>query len=122
MKRGACMTFNYTYIFVYIYIYLCIYTKYFFLNFRRNLLYYAMVTPSITQNSIFSIFRRSSSSLAVRAGSRYYSCCGTTHNVIGGFYHGRYDQYNYDYDVAVLRVCSDFDIAIDISKYVMCLR
>ena len=38
----------------------------------------------------------------------------------GGFYHESYDSYNNDYDVAVLRVCPDFDIAIDFSKYVMC--
>jgi len=40
--------------------------------------------------------------------------------VTGGFYHGNY-QYNYDYDVAVLRVSTDFDIAVDILDYVTCL-
>jgi hypothetical protein len=37
--------------------------------------------------------------------------------------HERYneDYYN-DYDVAVLRVCADFDIGMDISKYVKFLQ
>jgi hypothetical protein len=60
-------------------------------------------------------------SLTIRAGSKYHGFGGTIHSVTGGFYHGSYDLYNNDYDVAVLRVCTDCDIAIDISTYVMCL-
>jgi len=42
--------------------------------------------------------------------------------VTGGFYHGSYEQHNKDYDVAVLRVCTDFDIAIDNLMYVKFLQ
>jgi hypothetical protein len=58
--------------------------------------------------------------LKVRAGSTYHDWGGTIHYVTGGMYHSSYG-YNYDYDVAVLRVCTNCDIALDISKYVMCL-
>jgi len=60
--------------------------------------------------------------ITVRACSPYYDFGGTTHFVTGGFFHGNFSHENYDYDVAVLRVCTDFDIAIDFSKYVMCLQ
>jgi len=49
--------------------------------------------------------------LRVRAGSALYATGGTVHHVTGGFYHGSYDESNHDYNVAVLRVCIDFDIA-----------
>jgi len=42
--------------------------------------------------------------------------------VSGGFYHANYDSYNNDYNVAVLQVCTDFDIPIDISKYMKFLQ
>ena len=58
--------------------------------------------------------------LTIRAGSKHYDAGGTVHQVTGGFYHGDYDDENIDYDVAVLRVCTDLDIPLDISKYVMC--
>jgi hypothetical protein len=60
--------------------------------------------------------------ITVRAGSTYHNFGGKIHHVTGGFYHGWYDPISYDYDVAVLRVCTDFDIPIDISNYVMCLQ
>jgi len=60
--------------------------------------------------------------LTVRAGSTHHDSGGTVHNVTGGFYHGGFQFYNHDYDVAVLRVCTDLDIAIDISKYILCLQ
>jgi hypothetical protein len=60
--------------------------------------------------------------LTIRAGSTHHGFGGTIHSVTGGFYHGSYDMYNYDYDVAVLKVCTDCDITIDISTYVMCLQ
>jgi hypothetical protein len=63
----------------------------------------------------------SANSLTVRAGSTYPGSGGSMHYVTGGFYHGKYNQNDYDYDVAVLRVRTDCDSAIDISKYVMCL-
>jgi hypothetical protein len=58
--------------------------------------------------------------LTVRAGSPYHAFGGFTHSVLGGYYHMNYDQYNGDYDIAVLRVCTDFDIPVS-AKYVMCL-
>jgi len=81
-----------------------------------------LVRSRITQTSIFPLFRTSSNNLSVRAGSTRYSSGGTLHRVTHGFYHGSYNPRNHDYDVAVLRVCTDLDIAIDISKYVMCLQ
>jgi hypothetical protein len=61
--------------------------------------------------------------LTVRVGSTYHEFGGTIHSVTGGFYHENYDENNnYDYDVAVLRVCTDLDIGMYISKYVMCLQ
>ena len=60
-------------------------------------------------------------SLTIRAGSSHHGFGGTIHSVTGGFYHGSYDLFNHDYDVAVLRVCTDFDTAIDTLMYVMCL-
>ena len=52
--------------------------------------------------------------LKIRAGSTHLDFGGTIHKVTGGYYHGKYEYYKYDYDVAVLRVCTDWDIAIDI--------
>jgi hypothetical protein len=59
--------------------------------------------------------------LTVRAGSTHHDFGGTVHQVTGGFYHGSFNPNNYDYDVAVLKVCTDCDIANDILMYVMCL-
>ena len=67
------------------------------------------------------VYRKKPENLTVRAGSTYHQCGGTIHNVTVGFYHGSYNHYNRDFDVAVLRVCTDFDIPIVISKYMMCL-
>jgi hypothetical protein len=52
--------------------------------------------------------------LTIRAGSTNLCSGGIVHQVTGGFYHGSYEDYNTDYDVAILRVCPDFDIQIDI--------
>jgi hypothetical protein len=52
--------------------------------------------------------------LTIRAGSTNQCSGGIVHQVTGGFYHGSYDDYNIDYDVAVLRVCTGLDIPIDI--------
>jgi hypothetical protein len=60
--------------------------------------------------------------LSVRAGSTHHEFGGTIHQVTGGFYHGSYNEDFYDYDVAVLRVSTDFDIPIDILEYVMCVK
>jgi hypothetical protein len=59
--------------------------------------------------------------LTIRAGSTYHEVGGTIHSVTGGFYHESYNSSNNDYDVAVLRVCTDFDITIDILKYMLYL-
>jgi hypothetical protein len=59
--------------------------------------------------------------LTVRAGSPYHMFLGSVHNVKGGYYHMMYDEYIGDYDVAVLWVCSDFDIPVDRVKCVTCL-
>ena len=53
-------------------------------------------------------------SLTIRAGSAHHNFGGIIHSVKGGFYHGSYDEDNNNNDVAVLRVCTDFDITIDI--------
>ena len=46
--------------------------------------------------------------LSVRAGSTRYEVGGTIHSVTGGFYDGSYNQSYYkEYDVAVLRVCTN---------------
>ena len=81
-----------------------------------------MLKPRITQSKYFPIFRMHANSLTVRAGSAHHEFGGTIHSVQGGFYHGSYNEDNHDNDVAVLRVCTEFDIAIDISNYVMCLQ
>jgi hypothetical protein len=52
--------------------------------------------------------------LTITAGPTNLCSGGIVHQVTGGFYHGDYEDYNIDYDVAVLRVCPDFDIPIDI--------
>jgi len=39
--------------------------------------------------------------------------------VIGGFYHEWFNEDTIDYDVAVLRVCTDFNMALDIA---MCVK
>jgi len=74
-----------------------------------------MVTPRIKQTSLFSqIYRMNANGLIIRAGSTHLESGGTIHSVTGGFYHGSYDYYSYDNDVAVLRVRTDWNIAIDI--------
>jgi hypothetical protein len=60
--------------------------------------------------NIFPIFRNYSYYFSVRAGSTYHEFGGTIHNVTGGFYHGSYNDSNYDYNVAVLQVYTDSDI------------
>jgi hypothetical protein len=60
--------------------------------------------------------------LTVRAGSSHHDSDGTIHSVTGGFYHGSFNEYNYDYNVAVLWVCTDFDNPINILMYVMFLQ
>jgi len=80
------------------------------------------VTTTRKTKSIFShIYRMHPEYLTVRAGSTHHDFGGTIHSVKGGFYHGSYDEDTHDNDVAVLRVCTDFDFAIDTSNYVMCL-
>ena len=48
--------------------------------------------------------------LTVRVGSRHHEIGGIIHDVTGGFYHGKFKENPRDYDVAVLRVCTDFDM------------
>jgi hypothetical protein len=82
-----------------------------------------MLTPRIRQTSIFPhIYRAQSNYITVRAGSKNYGFGGTVHYVTGGYYHGSYDQQNKDYDVAILRVSTEFDNPIGILKYMMCLQ
>jgi len=61
------------------------------------------------QTSVFShIYRMNANSLTVQVGSTFYDFGGTTNYVTGVFYHRNYSQFsNMDYDVAVLRVCTD---------------
>ena len=68
------------------------------------------------------MYRLNINYLSVRAGSESREWGGTSHNVQQVIIHGLYNLNNYnDYDVAVLRVCTDLDIVMYISKYVMCL-
>ena len=60
--------------------------------------------------------------LTIRAGSKHHDDGGTVHQVTGGFYHGDYNDSDIDYDVAVLRVCTDLYIRINIEKYVKFLE
>ena len=57
--------------------------------------------------------------LKVRSCSTNFASGGTIHNVIGGFYHEWFNEDTIDYDVAVLRVCTDFNMALDIA---MCVK
>ena len=59
--------------------------------------------------------------IRVRAGSVLHYSGGTVHKVIGGHYHSSYSPETLDYDVAVLQVCTDFDIPIDSANYLTCL-
>jgi hypothetical protein len=79
-----------------------------------------MVRSRVTLTSIFCIYRVNTYLLKVRAGSEFYSEGGTIHNVIGGFYHELFDLSNADYDVAVLKVCIDFDIPTGSANCVTC--
>ena len=47
----------------------------------------------------------------------------TMHNVIGGYYQGSYDPNTVDCEVAVLQVCTEFNMQIDSGMFVcvMCL-
>jgi hypothetical protein len=74
------------------------------------------------QFQYFQIYRSNTNHLTVRAGSTNHASGGTIHLVTGGFYHGNYSTNIMDYNVAVLRVCADCDIAIDISDFVMFLQ
>ena len=67
-----------------------------------------MVTTCITQTSIFShTYRLDPTYLTVRAGSTHFMLGGTTHQVTGGHIHDLYNPSNSDYDVAVLKVCTE---------------
>ena len=61
------------------------------------------------------------SSITVRAGSVYHYSGGTVHQVIRVNYHSSYNRETNDYDVAVLKVCIDFDFPIDSANYLTCL-
>jgi hypothetical protein len=58
----------------------------------------------------------------VRAGSPLHASGGSTHSVKGGYVHMMFDPNNGDYDVAVVRVRTDFDIPTDSANYVTCLE
>jgi hypothetical protein len=81
-----------------------------------------MVTPHVMHTPIFPTYRAQSKYLTVRAGSEYHDDGGTIHNVTGGFYHESFNLSNADYDVAVLKVCIDFDIPTDSANYVTWLH
>ena len=54
--------------------------------------------------------------LIVRAGSKSHASGGTIHLVIRVSFHEKYNPNNGEYDVAVLQVCTDFNIQIDSAK------
>ena len=70
----------------------------------------------------FPIYRMNAKDLTIRAGSKHHDDGGIVHQVTGGFYHGSYNDDNFDYNVAVLRVCTDLYIRINIEKYVKFLE
>jgi len=57
----------------------------------------------------------------VRTCSTYHGSGGTIHSVTTGYYHGSYSTSTTDYDVAVLKVCTEFNMPIDSAMCVMCL-
>ena len=61
------------------------------------------------------MYRTDPAKLTVRACSTNHAYGGTLHNVIGGVYHELYNKDTFDYDVAVLRVCTDINTAIYIA-------
>jgi len=64
------------------------------------------------------MYREDPAYLKVRVCSTNHASGGTVHNVIGGVYHELYNKDTIDYDVAILRVCSDFNMATYIAMYV----
>jgi hypothetical protein len=50
--------------------------------------------------------------MSVRAGSTYYGSGGTIHNATRVIIHERYNDSNYDYDVALVQVCISFNVSI----------
>jgi hypothetical protein len=80
-----------------------------------------MVKPHITELQYFPIYRMDPNHLTVRAGSPFYAFGGSTHRVTGGYFHLLFNNNPLDYDVAVLVVCTGFDIPIDSAKHVICL-
>ena len=64
------------------------------------------------------MYRENANSLTVRSCSTNHASGGTIHNVIGGFYHEWYNEKTIDYDVAVLWVCIEFNMAIYIAMYI----
>jgi hypothetical protein len=58
------------------------------------------------------MYRVSPNYLTVRTCSTTHASGGTVHNVIGGYYHGSYDPNTVDYDVAVLQVCTEFNMPL----------
>jgi len=59
------------------------------------------------------MYRVSANYLTVRTCSTYYASGGTIHNVTGGYYHGSYNSNTSDYDVAVLKVCTELNMPVD---------
>jgi len=59
------------------------------------------------------MYRVSANYLTVRACSTYHASGGTVHNVIGVYYHGSYNSNTADYEVAILQVCTEFNMSID---------
>jgi hypothetical protein len=86
-----------------------------------NFQYYATVKPLITKLQCFPLHRIDINYTTVRAGSTNYMIGGSLHRAIGLYVHPLYNINPMDYDVAVLVVCTDFDIPVDSEKYVTCL-
>ena len=56
------------------------------------------------------MYRVPANYLTVRTCSTYHASDGTIHNVTAGYYHGSYNPITIDYDVAVLQVCTEFNL------------
>jgi len=67
------------------------------------------------------MYRVSSNYLTVRTCSTYHDNGGTVYNVTGILVHGSYDPFLLDYDVAVLKVCIEFNMPIDSEMFVRCV-
>jgi hypothetical protein len=64
------------------------------------------------------MYRQDLDDLTVRSCSTNFSSGGTVYNVTGYSYHESFNLTTFDYDVAILRVCTDFNMGTYIAIYI----